>query len=632
MRGGVKELVKVIEEKWHLGKTRESGLPVVFFYAPVGYGKSTAAPLVAEVSKMIGIAHSLVHVLPSRSLVHNLFLCKYAYSVVDDMQIKEEIREKCNGRVANQEFIQAAKNLVSNPDRVVYQAGIYIERFRKSPMFEDFDIMVTTFDSFMYAVLKNPVTEIYSHKKHYAIPFSWIYTSLIYLDEAHVYANSEERELIRALIENYPTLLIPIIATTATPTPTVEEIVKAIKKNAVVVKPCCSENEIECSGSNNNVCFVDKEFDQRVKSVDWHTTFIKKGDIESTVKRLVEKEDNRVLIAIDGEGAVEKAVELYKSLKSTFKEQLAVLHGKMTKEQQKRVLELKNIRVLISTPVINVGVDLSFDALIAIASKPETLIQFAGRVCRDNDCKVAKLYIVEDESDKQLVSVVKQYIEEGAKINWHLYCESDKRETTSRNDRESVQGYMAVIRRFYSEHGGAIQGQLRVDRKRYFTAHTLLQITLLSSDEIERLYSETGYSLIRDPLAEVLALSEEKLKCIRDCPCKEIDDDKNIEECLKKCLNSAIKEESGDIFDVLRLKTITLSFDHAVKLADRVITAKIKATDYGYQLSIKCHPVNKEFAFPNYWRLHRIERPDFTAFILKNEKCFDEEMGLWCPE
>lgn len=624
MRTGVKHLVEKAKELWEKGTVRkeERLLPPIFFYAPTGYGKSIAAPLLARVAREAGIADSLVHVMPSRSLVHNMYLCKYVLAVSDENE-REKIKQMCGNRVAPDYFVGTVKELAESVGQVVYQAGVVLEGFKKSPTFEDFNIIVTTLDSFAYTLLKVPVPELFSHKKHYAIPFSWIYTSLVYLDEVHAYVNSEVLPVVYSTLEYCSRSAIPVVATTATPLPALlepllkgeDKILKTTLESALVIEPCCCEKEREH-------CYYDDEFEKKVLSVNWRTEFINFDKVVDTVVELVKK-GKRVLVAVEAieiagkesghsaqrPGTITILRSIYEKLKETgLSGRVATIHGLMTKRQQREILERLGrglVDVLIASPVINAGVDISFDAIVALVSRPETLIQFVGRVCRDNNCGEADVYLVKDEFNRMLVETVRGLLQNESSMNWHLYCRSNAHD-------ERMHGYTDVIERFYknvqTKETSSKDFVERLSRQR-----KLLFTRFPSSKRINEILREANYALVRSHLVELLPYSI----CAKDGSPEN-----------RACVDiEKISSSTKDIYRYLAEISITMEFKRAVFIAKGILVVKESRCSKVERIDTRGLK-NEQDIFEHYIDL---AAKSFVVLLVDDSICnFDEETGLEC--
>ena len=134
LRVGVEKLLDAI-------KKMDDAFYIVF-EAPTGYGKTTSSPKIYhEVVEYKGIASRLIHVLPYRSIVDQLY-----------MFLHDKIKDKTVGYQA-----------LSIP-APISQIGIFL----KSPFFFS-DIVVTTIDSFTYNLMKIPVGEYGKRSGHYEV-------------------------------------------------------------------------------------------------------------------------------------------------------------------------------------------------------------------------------------------------------------------------------------------------------------------------------------------------------------------------------------------------------------------------------------------------------------------------------
>lgn len=501
MRRGVETLLDVAERLWREGEAK-----LILFFAPGGYGKSVAPPHLLKIAKEIGLADHLIHVLPARSLVSNLYLCKYLYPFTSGAE-KAKLEEICMGRVAYEELANVVKGVARGREYVAYQAGIDIRyevgpgkrlQVIKSPLFEDIDIVVSTLDSLLFNAFKVPVTEIYRKRKHYAIPFSWIYTSLVYLDEMHASFEDEVFSSTIVLLDLLNAAKIPVVAATATPIPNTVELVSSHTWGRVrptIVKMCRRGEE----GGNDTICFYDEDFEGKVLNVEWQTHLVELSKILSIIYENV-RSGRRVLVALDSVG---NAIDIFDKLKRCpdIASQAVLLHGKMSRMHQRRVLEqLKDKKVLVVTPIINAGVDITFDVAVLGVSDPLVLVQFLARVCRDNDCGEVEVYIVKDLVEKRMYEKLQQIMDNNTKsnkLNWHL--------PYSLND---IIGYDVVLK---------LASVPKINGEKVVKLRDLAFSALLTSKEITDLFTkELGGEIARSILTEIVTITEGEINRIKN--------------------------------------------------------------------------------------------------------------------
>jgi CRISPR-associated endonuclease/helicase Cas3 len=87
---------------------------------------------------------------------------------------------------------------------------------KKDPVF-DSKAVVTTLDSFMMNLMKIPVAEVFKSRRHYASPLARIFTSAVFLDEAHYMSGDPRSIASAALLARYAReARVPLILMSAT--------------------------------------------------------------------------------------------------------------------------------------------------------------------------------------------------------------------------------------------------------------------------------------------------------------------------------------------------------------------------------------------------------------------------------
>lgn len=382
---------------------------LILIEAPTGYGKTVSAPLVFKELTKAGIAGSLLHVLPLRAIVRDFYLCKLIYSLLEESG--KELKELCKDKTPMNSIIKnALEEARLSVDDIGYQMGEVIEVYgKKEPLFET-RYTVTTLDSFLYNLYRVPVTEIFSSKKHYAIPRLRIFLSGVFFDEAHmVFEEESDVKLFETSIKALEALQYmrtPVIIASATLSETVvHEILEIVSNRTKLKRVKLCKNE---SVKEGTVCVADEEFVKSACSITWRTKIIKEEDIVNKTIGFLNS-GKAVFIACD---TVRSAIARYKRLSSipSISDRVILLHGRLTREDRERAFnKLKEFSnkgegfVLVATSVVEAGVDISFDVLvtdITDATKIPSFIQRCGRICRNlEECKdgVAEIYVVESE-------------------------------------------------------------------------------------------------------------------------------------------------------------------------------------------------------------------------------------------
>ena len=378
-RPGIRAYFEEIEKA-----NAENNPPLILLEAPTSYGKTEASiALAAWLAKESVIAERLIHVLPLKAIV-------------------EESYEK-------------AKECLKKhfPEVTVGAQAMYFLDKTKTPFFLS-RLVYTTIDSFVYNLFKLPVAEPRRYYSHFDVPRYAIYSSFVIFDEAHFFAGDDPpanfqehanrmfaafRASLAALIQGK----VPIAVVTATMPPKFIEKIKEVAgiRDAklihikVDVETLRRENEKEVK-----LQVGDREFFEERKNLEPKTRIIKNEKSLEIIKKHYSSKDNVLIVC----NTVKKAQNLYKQLKERGIESL-LLHGRLTTgdkqstlQEAKSRLKKKNC-ILVSTQVIEAGVDLDFDVILTDAAPMTNLIQRVGRVGRKNRPRELYAYIVEGDGD-----------------------------------------------------------------------------------------------------------------------------------------------------------------------------------------------------------------------------------------
>ncbi|MEM1510671.1 MAG: CRISPR-associated helicase Cas3' [Thermofilaceae archaeon] len=475
-------------------------IPRIILEAPTGYGKSVAAPLFASTLIKHGLSYSLIHSLPLRAIVRDLYLCLLVNSLTRNANLREDCKKS---EEVLREVAEALKSVNIGVDQVAYQMGELIsseiEAVRKEPLFNA-RYIVTTLDSLAYNMFRIPVTEIFNPKKHYATPRLRIYLSTLYLDEAHtIYEEEEDLErsatVFREILKISVAGNIPLIIASATLSNCIEEEIAKELKEVRIVK--LGEND---KVEGKRVYVRDEDFEDFIKSITWKTDFIEEQELINKVRELVES-DLKVFVARD---TVCSAIKTYRDLKEALGlrgNEITLLHGLMTKQDREEALKKLysgKVKVLIATSVVEAGVDISFDVLITDCGRPASIVQRIGRVCRTpSTCKHAEvaIYLVKNqylsEEVKEFVDNVKQ---SGREVSWRLPY-----------DTGDLTSYMKLL--------NSVEKRVKMDIELAKRLRALTNPLFVSSKTIENiLKTSMSIALIRTYLTEVLTKRAETLQ------------------------------------------------------------------------------------------------------------------------
>jgi CRISPR-associated endonuclease/helicase Cas3 len=137
---------------------------------------------------------------------------------------------------------------------------------------------------------------------------------------------------------------------------------------------------------------------------------IKYETLSDEIKKAIANKKNKIAIIVN---TVNQAIDTFKEIKKlknnrNTKEEISedfeflILHGSLKKSDRKEILEKINKRkkfILVSTQVIEAGVDLSFDFMIRFLSPSPSLIQSIGRVNRYGEYTDSEFVLAIPESE-----------------------------------------------------------------------------------------------------------------------------------------------------------------------------------------------------------------------------------------
>lgn len=328
-----------------------------FFFivnAPTGYGKtmisfSLALASIADSS----LFDKVIHVLPLRSLVEDIY---------------HRAQGIFNGYVG--------RKMMGVSETVFYFLPLN----------------VVTIDTFIFDTIKLNTKKL--HRIRRAKEFGYDYltqasilNSLVIFDEAHFLSESKLiRKTFFTVLEFLLRSEIPIILMTAT-MPT--KILTRYKKIAKIHGYACKRFKVFIP--NNQDPYIQK---QKTKKFD-----LKKREISglNELVTLIEP-DRRTLIIFNTVADAYRFYEFTRSKIKIPKKKIILLHGRMTaKTKTEKLMRIRSLQnenfIVITTQIIEAGVDLSSDVLITEISPPNSLIQRMGRVARYDET-VANIFVI----------------------------------------------------------------------------------------------------------------------------------------------------------------------------------------------------------------------------------------------
>lgn len=299
----------------------------VLLKAPTGYGKTTLTKILANaVTKGNEVGSRVIHVLPLRAIVEDLY----------------------------------GKLIEDSKRGIIYTRSIGAQDmdYSDAPFFIK-KVTITTLDTFVMNLFKLPPAELYNifknYGSHYELPRAMIYSSIVIFDEVHL-MGEEGRPLTAALasMKVLKEAEVPLVIMSATVDQGLEEIIRKYINVDVV--------EANDYHINRQIRVIKLENEDPIEDA----------------KRQV-MSGKRVLLIFNTR---KDAIDAYKRLRDLNP---VLIHAKFNREDRReltrKVLDPKT-RLVISTQVIEAGVDTTFDVLITEAAPAHNLIQRAGRVAR----------------------------------------------------------------------------------------------------------------------------------------------------------------------------------------------------------------------------------------------------------
>lgn len=407
----------VMESAWDALKREE--IPIVM--APTGYGKTKSSPEIYRRAHKAGLAAGLIHVAPLKALVRSIY----------------------------QDHFSKFKDVAG------YQSGDSLPGGHKSPYYLK-RLVVTTLESYFWNVFKLPVVEYAkvaagNSQGHYYPILASIVSYVNVFDEAHMYLDGSRdasSALMLATISFLAGYGTPLIIESATiHSSLVRDLMRILRLTAgsrvrvialegnnkwlLQVKKIAKERDYVSVEAVN-----DNEF-KEIHSIDWKTKIIK-NKLRSILNQACQdsRKGYRVLITFN---TVPKAIGAYQYLVEDLGCNSVLLHGRLSEKDKKNAIEKTlNTNLIVSTQIIEAGVDINAHILYTEVAPIESLVQRAGRLCRrDNvlqDCKLdpeaGKIVIIGGPLDstnpysekalKNIVNHLKSLVDKEISIDWRL--------------------------------------------------------------------------------------------------------------------------------------------------------------------------------------------------------------------
>jgi CRISPR-associated endonuclease/helicase Cas3 len=389
---------------------------VILLNAPTGYGKTNLSLAIyyALKNNNTTLGNRLIHVLPLRSIGDQLFynaVCKF--------------------------YPDKIENLGSS----VNDIGLQHQNSLGSPMMAK-TFTITTLDSFIMSLYKLPpyeMSKINRYNAHFDVSRGFIFTSIVVFDEAHLYfSDSRMATSFLQAISSLSRMKVPIIIMSATmPNYIIDIISKELSQIGFSLKKI---GPIANDAPNKNIkVHIIKNDELFDKIVELHN----KGSLFIT------------------SNTVKKAYQLYKELKNKGYNPI-LLHSRFAEKDKINILrkiinkenyncnsknnfknELDKDKILISTQVIEAGLDFSADYGISYSAPPENLIQRMGRIKRYGGN--SEFFVVEPDEDDKYV-----YEENDIKLGFELANENKLsqlyiEDIYNKEKKDPLDGYLEYV-------------------------------------------------------------------------------------------------------------------------------------------------------------------------------------------
>ncbi|MEM1659881.1 MAG: CRISPR-associated helicase Cas3' [Candidatus Bathyarchaeia archaeon] len=408
--------------------SKEGG--VLFLQLPTGYGKTT----ITFTSFFRAIVNPdffwrVIHISPLRSIVEDIY---------------RRIREGCEKALAD----------INNAGDFEQLIGAQMMLLPGSPYLQK-RLTITTFDTFSLSLAKTPVREISEIARgighgHFDVPRASILEALVVMDEIHTFLSEtgESRALgvltstIRYLME----FRIPLVLMSAT--------MPRVFVNKILESSPCSTHRKEIYYGDEGVVDKDWENEQINKKIE---TKLLQGNIDDIVKKSLELSSSydRTLVVLN---TIPRARQVYCELRKKWKydKPLVLLHSKFKKEDREKKLKIVSKEkkwTLVSTQVVESGINISANALITDTAPANNLVQRAGRVARKSSDNEGIMVIIEETKEVERgFGIYNTEILKATHEELKKHVSDDKVKILWRNlDYNGYIGYQKFVNKVYSK-------------------------------------------------------------------------------------------------------------------------------------------------------------------------------------
>jgi len=355
-----KEALSILYE--NLKKHRISAL-----IAPTSYGKTMFSPVLLKRAREDSIGYGLIHVVPYRALVREIYL--------------EKFRD------------------IGNKFTIGYQSMDEFEEGRdKSPFFLR-DLVVSTIDSYVWNAFGVPVAEFDNIVNDVSLGHGYvagmsIFTSVNVFDEAHVYlgAGSDKAvfTMVQASIAYLSYMKVPTVIESATvPSTKLRFLKKTLSEDHFPLVYVCKTSDCSYSIQSRKYREILGGDFKPISDKDWYdyslfkwrTYLLTKNKAIAYASELCKSKP--VLII---RNTISDAINTYRELKDKCPK-ITLLHSMIgARDREEKIKSLKDIieriGAIVATQVIEAGVEAEALAIFSDIAPIENLAQRVGRLCR----------------------------------------------------------------------------------------------------------------------------------------------------------------------------------------------------------------------------------------------------------
>ncbi|MEW6680598.1 MAG: CRISPR-associated helicase Cas3', partial [bacterium] len=261
-------------------------------------------------------------------------------------------------------------------------------------LLDRFYIPVTTLDQFLYGFARAS-SQV---GRHLDIPAGAIASSFVVFDEAHMYRDGFTFSIMRALMEILHKSHIPFVVMTAT-------MPKSLESSLF--------EEIKLPDNQNLIANVSMNCDLKISLED--NPLYSNGNVNFSDNLIEKINKHKTLIIVN---QVKRAQKIYEEVKASLDlkdEQIVLLHSRFTRIDRKaheekatsllphkedgKLVVPEGVGIVISTQVLEAGIDFSAELLLTELAPADSLIQRAGRCARyEGEKGEMVIFPVEDDT------------------------------------------------------------------------------------------------------------------------------------------------------------------------------------------------------------------------------------------